>query len=118
MIKCYGVAAIIDMHSFVDIQSDSSQLADGDDVQPAIEILSLSSSHAAHERKSGKSEYQLLLSELDHLCYTSLYSTIEVGCLGHYLSNSVGALQTIIQQSATTCRIILDKAAQKAICWL
>ena len=80
---------------------------------------SAESLHAAHERKSGKSEYQLLLSELDHhLCYTSLYSTIEVGCLGHYLPNSVGALQTTIQQSATTCRIILDKAAQKAISWL
>ena len=47
MIKCYGVAAIIDMHSFVDIQSDSSQLAEGDDVQPAIEILSSSSSQSS-----------------------------------------------------------------------
>ena len=47
MIKCYGVAAIIDMHSFVDIQSDSSQFDKGDDVQPAIEILSSSSSQSS-----------------------------------------------------------------------
>jgi len=52
--------------------------------------------HAAHERKSTKPEYELLISELG---YSTLYSTIEIGCLGHFLSSSVRALQASIEQS-------------------
>ena len=70
---------------------------------------------AARERKSNKVEYQLLLSELDRLGYISQYLTIEIGCLGHYLSDSIRALQATTGQSTRTCRSILDNAAQKAI---
>jgi len=41
---------------------------------------------AVHECKSTKPEYQLLLSELDCLGYSILYSTIEIGCLKPYHS--------------------------------
>ena len=58
---------------------------------------------------------QLLISELDRLGYVSQYFTIEIGCLGHYLSESVRSLQAAVQQSAAVCRAMLDKAAQQAI---
>ena len=70
---------------------------------------------AAHDRKINNGEYQLLLSELDRLGYICQYLTIEIGCLGHYLSDSIKALQSVTQQSAKTCRNMLDAAAQKAI---
>ena len=43
-------------------------------------------SQATCERKSSKPEYQLLISELDRLGYGTLYLTIEIGCLGHFLT--------------------------------
>ena len=70
---------------------------------------------AAHGRKINKGEYQLLLSKLDRLGYICQYLTIEIDCLGHYLSDSIKALQSVTQQSAKTCRNMLDAAAQKAI---
>jgi len=69
---------------------------------------------AARERKSGKIEYQLLLSELDCLGHVSQYFTIEIGCLGHYLSESTRALQAAIHQLTAVCRAVLDKATQQA----
>ena len=35
---------------------------------------------AAYECKSSKCKYQLLISELDRLGHSTLYSTIEIGC--------------------------------------
>jgi len=60
-------------------------------------------------------EYQLLISELDRLGFACQYVTIEIGCLGHYLPETIRALQKTIQQSTAVCCAILDKAAQKAI---
>ena len=60
-------------------------------------------------------EYQLLISELDRLGFACQYATVEIGCLGHYLPETIGALQKTVQQSTAACRVILDKAAQKAI---
>ena len=44
---------------------------------------------AARERKSSKMEYQLLISELDHLGFACQYVTVEIGCLGHYLPETI-----------------------------
>jgi len=48
---------------------------------------------------TSKIEYQLLISQLDHLGSDSRYFTIdhEIGCLGHYLSESIKALQVAIK---------------------
>ena len=46
---------------------------------------------AAREQKSSKSEYRLLISKLDRLGYGTLYLTIEIGCLGHFLTPSIRA---------------------------
>ena len=70
---------------------------------------------AARDRKSNKMEYQQLISELDCLGYVGQYFTTEIGCLGHYLPDSIRALKAVIQQSTAVCRVILDKAAQQAI---
>jgi len=70
---------------------------------------------AAREQKSGKVEYQLLISKLDHLGYVSQYFTIEIGCLGHYLQESIRSFQAAIQLPAAVCQTILDKAAGKLL---
>ena len=70
---------------------------------------------AARERKSSKPEYQLLISELNHLGYGTLYLTIEIGCLGHFLTPSIRALQAAIEQPVAACKSILSRAAQKSI---
>ena len=64
-----------------------------------------------------KSEYQLLISELDRLGYGTLYLTIEIGCLDHFLTPSaIRALQAAaIEQPVATCKSILSRAAQKSI---
>ena len=67
---------------------------------------------AAREQKSSKIEYQLLISELDRLGYASQYFTIKIGCLGHYLSESIRALQAAIQQSTA---VLSSCIAQQAI---
>ena len=59
--------------------------------------MSVEHLHTIHECKSSKIKYQVLISELDHLGYVSHYSTIEISCLDHYLSDSIKALQAIIQ---------------------
>ena len=43
--------------------------------------------------------YQLLMSELDRLGFISQYVTVKIGCLGHYLTESIRALQATTQQS-------------------
>ena len=60
-------------------------------------------------------KYQLLTSELDRLGFASQHITVEIGFLGHYLPESIRALQATIQQSTAVCRSILDKAARIAI---
>jgi len=60
-----------------------------------------------------KPEYQLLSPKLG---YCTLYLTIEIGCLGHFLFPSVRALQAATEQSLQ--QLVLNKAPQKAICSL
>jgi len=60
---------------------------------------------AAWERKSSKMEYHLLISELDRLGFACQYVTVEIGCLGHYLPETIRALQKkTIQHSTAVCR--------------
>ena len=58
---------------------------------------------------------QLLISDLDRLGFACQYVTVEIGCLGHYLPETIKDLQKTIQQSTAACCTILDKAAWKAI---
>ena len=61
-----------------------------------LQVLELSCSfnatehlQAAREQKSSKPEYRLLISE--RLGYGTIYLTIEIGCLGHFLTPSIRA---------------------------
>ena len=47
---------------------------------------------AARDRKQSKQEYLQILSELDHLGIPSIYDTIEISVLGHYLPSTLTSL--------------------------
>ena len=76
----------------------------------------------ARDRKLGKEEYQLLLSELDRLGVASLYNTIEISVLGHYLPVSLSSfcscvnfIQSGFSVPTTQCRKVFDEAAAISI---
>ena len=65
----------------------------------------------------------MLLSELDRLCVVSLYNTIEISVLGHYLPVSLSSFRScvnFIQSDFTVttpqCRKVFDEAAAISIC--
>jgi len=50
----------------------------------------------AHCRKQQKPEYLQLFAELDWLNISNFYSIVEVSVLGHYLPDSVNALNDVV----------------------
>ena len=48
---------------------------------------------AAHSRKSRKAEYLHIVSDLIHRGWSASYTTIEIGCLGHYCHRAPSELQ-------------------------
>ena len=77
---------------------------------------------AARDRKLGKEDYHLLLSELHCLDIVSFYDTIEMSVLGHYLPTSLSAFRNcvnFIQNDFTMpkshCKKIFDLAAAVSI---
>ena len=71
---------------------------------------------AARDRKQSKREYLQILSELDRLGIFSLYDTIELSVLGHYLPSALSSLHRTVNffhqsVSKSSCRKVLDKAA-------
>jgi len=68
---------------------------------------------AARDRKQSKWEYLQILSELGRLGIFSLYDTIELSVLGHYLPSTLSSLHKTVHQSVSklSCRKVLDKAA-------
>ena len=79
-----------------------------------LTTFSVTGSIAEKSFKNISIEYQLLILELDRLWYSTLYSIIEIGCLGHFLTPSIRTLQATIEQSVLTCKFIVSKATQKA----
>ena len=76
----------------------------------------------ARDRKLKKEEYQLLLSELDHLGIVNFYDTIEMSVLGHYLPSSsssfrnyVNFVQNNFTMLKSQCKRIFDLAAAISI---
>ena len=70
---------------------------------------------AARERKQEKPEYQQIVAELDRLGFLSYYYTVEIGCLGHYLKETVSSMMKVSNLSFSKTRALLDKAAAVAI---
>ena len=60
-------------------------------------------------------EYQQIVAELDRLGFMSHYYTIEIGCLGHYLKETVSSMKKVSNLSFSKTRALLDKAAAVAI---
>ena len=50
---------------------------------------------AARERKQEKPEYLQIIAELDRLGFVSHYHTVEIGCLGHYLTETVTSMKRV-----------------------
>ena len=76
----------------------------------------------ARDRKLGKEDYQLLLSELDRLGVASLYNTIEISVLGHYLPVSLSSFCSCVNfihsdftVPTPQCRKVFNKAAAISI---
>ena len=75
---------------------------------------------AARERKQSKQEYLQILSELDHLGIPSIYDTVEIRVLGHYLPSTLTSLHNFVNYSnqsvsKSLCRKLLDEAARFSI---
>jgi len=70
---------------------------------------------AARQRKESKLEYQQIVAELDRLGFVGKYFTIEIGCLGHYLKETINSMKLISHQSLSNSRASLDRAAAVAI---
>ena len=70
---------------------------------------------AAQERKQEKPEYQQIVAQLDRLGFGSHYYTIEIGCLGHYLKETVSSMKKVSNLSFSKTRALLDKATALAI---
>ena len=77
---------------------------------------------SARARKLAKEDYQLLLSELDHLGIVCSYNTIEISVLGHYLPvslalfrNCVNFIQNDFVLSTSQCKKIFDQGAAVSI---
>jgi len=70
---------------------------------------------AACEHKQRKSEYLQIVAELDHLGFVSQYYTIEIGCLGHYLMETVTSMKQVSNHSFSRSKASLDRAATVAI---
>ena len=70
---------------------------------------------AARDRKQSKQEYLQILSELDHLGIPSMYDTVEISVLGHYLPSTLMSPHkfNFFNQSVSKslCRKLLDEAA-------
>ena len=64
---------------------------------------------AAHHRKAQKPEYLQIVAELNCLGFSCEYHTVQIGCLGLFLKESISAMKTIMN------RKVLDKAAAIAI---
>ena len=78
---------------------------------PVLLILVLTLLLHAHHRKAQKPEYLQLNAELDHLGFSCEYHTVEIGCLGHFLMESISAMKAIMYKPYSCCRRVLDKAA-------
>ena len=74
---------------------------------------------ASHQhRKEGKPEYQQIVAELDKLGFVSQCHTVEIGLpwpLGHYLNETIMAMENILKQSFSHSKTALDRAAATAI---
>jgi len=71
---------------------------------------------AARDRKQSKLEYLRILSEFDRLGIPSIYDTVEMSVLGHYLPSTLTSLHKTVNffnqsVSKSLCRNLLDKAA-------
>ena len=76
----------------------------------------LTSIKNARARKQGKTNYQLLASDLSAQGYQVQLLTIEIGCLGHYTHEAYTALRLAAPQSkASDRRKVLTDAAKAAI---
>ena len=69
---------------------------------------------AVRQRKEGKPEYKQV-AELDRLGFMSQYYTVEIGCLGHYLNETITTMKNISKQSFSHSKIVLDRAAVIAV---
>jgi len=49
---------------------------------------------AAHQCKERKVQYQQIVAELHHFGLVCLYYTIEIGCLGHYLKETITSMKS------------------------
>jgi len=56
-----------------------------------------------------KLEYQQIAAELDHLGFVNKYFTIEIGCLGHYLKETIKSMKLILHHTYSNSRASLDK---------
>ncbi|XP_065907873.1 uncharacterized protein [Dysidea avara] len=70
---------------------------------------------AARERKQEKPEYLQIIAELDRLGFVSHYHTVEIGCLGHYLTETVTSMKRVSNLSFSKTKALLDRAAAVAI---
>ena len=75
---------------------------------------SVASITSAKARKENKTSYQLLISDLTNSGYSVHYTTIEIGCLGHYTSDAYASLKTIAPSSSRASRRDTLLAASKA----
>ena len=72
----------------------------------------LTSIKNARARKQGKTNYQLLTSDLSAQGYQVQLLTIEIGCLGHYTHEACMALRLAAPQSKASdrCKALTDTA--------
>ena len=77
---------------------------------------------SACHRKQQKTEYLQLLAELDRPNVSNFYSTVEVSVLGHYVSDSVNDIRSVVSFmdqdllfSKASVRAILDEMAGASI---
>jgi len=70
---------------------------------------------AAPRHKERKLEYQQIVAELECLGFVSKYFTIEIGCLGHYLTETIKSMKLISYQTYSNSIASLHKAAAVTI---
>ena len=85
-------------------------------IELTVPFNSPESMNNARTRKENKQNYQLVLSELDRKGVKASLTTLEIGALGHTLTQTLSDLKrTIPGLSSRECRQIFDDAGKMAI---
>ena len=68
----------------------------------------------AKERKANKSSYNLMIGDLEEPGLSVTYRTLEIGSLGHYLSDAALCISHSFQLTKSETKQILQKASKIA----